>query len=44
MLAPGDSVPDLTDWRAPRDAVSLRDLGRGGATLLLFYLFDWTGT
>ena len=44
MLAPGDSCPDLMVWRAPREAVSLRDLGGGGATLLLFYLFDWTGT
>jgi hypothetical protein len=45
VLAPGDPCPDLTLWRAPREAVSLRDLGGGGgATLLLFYLFDWTGT
>jgi peroxiredoxin len=44
LLGPGDPCPDLTVWRAPREAVSLHDLGGGGATLLLFYLFDWTGT
>jgi hypothetical protein len=44
VLAPGDPCPDVQVWRAPRDSVSTLELGGGGATLLLFYLFDWTGT
>jgi hypothetical protein len=44
VLGAGDPCPDVTVWRAPREAVSTRALGEGGATLLLFYLFDWTGT
>jgi hypothetical protein len=44
VLAPGDPCPDVVVWRAPREGVSTRALGGGGATLLLFYLFDWTGT
>ena len=44
MLAAGDPCPDVAVWRAPREAVSVRELGAGGATLLLFYLFDWSAT
>ena len=44
MLGPGDPCPDAAVWRAPREPVSVRDLGAGGATLLLFYLFDWSST
>ena len=44
MLRPGDPCPDVLVWTAPRESASVRGLGGGGATLLLFYLFDWTGT
>ncbi|HSC92517.1 MAG TPA: hypothetical protein VLB86_12740 [Gaiellaceae bacterium] len=44
MLAPGDPCPDVAVWRAPREAVSVRELGGAGTTLLLFYLFDWSAT
>ena len=44
MLQAGDSCPDVVVWTAPREKASTLELGGGGATLLLFYLFDWTGT
>ena len=44
MLRAGDPAPDVTVWRAPRAPVSVRDLGNGGGTLLLFDLFDWSST
>ena len=33
-----------TVWRPPADAVTIGELSRDGPILLLFYLFDWTGT
>lgn len=44
MLAPGDPIPDAQVWLAPREAISLRELVEEGPILLLFYLFDWSGT
>ena len=45
MLATGDTAPlEATVWRPPADAVTIADLVADGPILLLFYLFDWTGT
>jgi peroxiredoxin len=44
VLAPGDRIPDAQVWLAPRESISLRDLVEEGPVLLLFYLFDWSGT
>ena len=45
MLSVGEDAPlDATVWRPPADAVTIGDLLADGPILLLFYLFDWTGT
>ena len=44
MLRAGEPLPDAMVWDLDRSRVSLRELGRGDAVLLLFYLFDWSGT
>ena len=44
MLQVGDRVPDATVWLGPREPMTLREIVEGHPTLLLFYLFDWTGT
>ncbi len=44
MLEPGDQIPDAQVWLAPRESISLRDLVEEGPVLLVFYLFDWSGT
>ncbi len=44
MLETGDRIPDVDVWLAPRESVSLHDLVSEGAILVLFYLFDWSGT
>ena len=44
MLSTGDRIPDVDVWLAPREGVSLQDLVSEGAILVLFYLFDWSGT
>jgi hypothetical protein len=45
MLGPGDSVPDVAVWGAPReDARPLREVLGPGLSLLLFYVFDWSPT
>jgi hypothetical protein len=44
VLAPGDRIPDAQVWLAPRESISLRELVEDGPVLLLFYLFDWSGT
>jgi peroxiredoxin len=44
VLAPGDRIPDAHVWLAPRESISLRDLFAEGPVLILFYLFDWSGT
>jgi hypothetical protein len=44
MLGPGDRIPDAQVWLAPRESLSLHELVEEGAVLMLFYLFDWSGT
>jgi peroxiredoxin len=44
VLAVGHQVPDVRVWRAPQEAVSLRELAAEKPVLLLFYLFDWSAT
>jgi len=44
VLGVGDSIPETKIWLAPREALSLRDLVEEGPILVLFYLFDWSGT
>jgi peroxiredoxin len=44
VLDVGDSIPETRVWLAPREGLSLRDLVEEGPVLLLFYLFDWSGT
>jgi hypothetical protein len=40
----GDTIPEAQVWLAPREGLALRDLVEEGPILLLFYLFDWSGT
>ena len=44
MLQVGDRIPDAQVWLAPREGVSLHDLVSEGPILVLWYLFDWSGT
>jgi hypothetical protein len=45
MLEIGDRAPvEATVWREPGEATTIGELVSGGPVLLLFYLFDWTGT
>ena len=44
MLGVGDPIPEAKVWLAPRESLSLRELVEEGPVLLLFYLFDWSGT
>jgi peroxiredoxin len=44
MLGSGDRIPDVQVWLAPRESLSLHELVEEGAVLVLFYLFDWSGT
>ena len=45
MLGPGDDVPDVQVWTAPREeAQPLRRVLGAGHTLLCFYLWDWSPT
>jgi peroxiredoxin len=44
VLAVGEQVPDAKLWLAPREPISLRQLVEEGPVLVLFYLFDWSGT
>ena len=45
MLQVGDTAPlGAQVWPAPGDPATLGDLIADGPILLLFYLFDWTGT
>jgi hypothetical protein len=43
MLGPGDAVPDVQVWTAPREEpVLLRTVLGAGYALLGFYIFDWS--
>jgi hypothetical protein len=45
MLGPGDQVPDVAVWEAPREqARPLREILGGGLSLLCFYVWDWSPT
>jgi peroxiredoxin len=44
VLAPGDSVPDVTLFGTDVEPVRLREFASEGPLLLAFYLYDWTGT
>jgi hypothetical protein len=48
VRGPGEPVPSVTVWIDPddgrEDGLSLDALAADGPFLLLFYLYDWTGT
>jgi hypothetical protein len=44
VLQVGDSIPEARVWLAPRESLSLEELVEEGPVLVLFYLFDWSGT
>jgi hypothetical protein len=45
MLQKGEKAPlDATVWLEPNQPVKLREVFEERPVLLLFYLFDWTGT
>ncbi len=45
MLEAGDRIPlDARVWLGPNEQVSFAEIVEDGPVLLLFYLFDWTGT
>jgi hypothetical protein len=44
VLAVGDGIPEAQVWLAPREPILLRDLVEEGPVVILFYLFDWSGT
>ena len=47
MIEIGGPVPEATVWVEPDeggDGLALGKLHAGGPFLLLFYLYDWTGT
>lgn len=45
MLGPGDPVPDVGVWAAPREeARRLVEVLGAGYTLLCFYVWNWSPT
>ena len=45
MLGPGDPVPDVRVWAAPREeARRLVEVLGAGYALLCFYVWDWSPT
>jgi hypothetical protein len=45
VLEVGDRISlEARVWLAPNEPVIFREIIEDGAVLLLFYLFDWTGT
>ena len=44
MLEPGQQIPQATVWVGPREQHTIEEIVEDGPVLLLFYLFDWTGT
>jgi peroxiredoxin len=44
VLEVGDRIPDVQVWLAPRESIAFRELVEDGPVLVLFYLFDWSGT
>ena len=44
MLRAGDRIPEARVWTTPRETATLAQLVSDAPILLLFYLFDWSGT
>lgn len=44
MLAVGDRIPSGRVWTTPQESATLDELAAGRPILLVFYLFDWSGT
>jgi hypothetical protein len=44
VVAVGDSLPEVTVYAAPGEAVSLRGVAGGSRALFVFYLFDFSFT
>ncbi len=45
MLQAGDRIPaEATLWIRPNEPVTIGELAGDGPILLVFYLFDWSGT
>jgi hypothetical protein len=45
VLGPGEAVPDVRVWAAPREEPrALRDVLGAGYALLCFYVWDWSPT
>jgi hypothetical protein len=44
VLAAGDRIPAARVWLGPREELTLHQLVEDGPVLLVFYLFDWSGT
>jgi hypothetical protein len=44
VLQTGDRIPEATVWVGPREQHTIAEMVEDGPVLLLFYLFDWTGT
>jgi len=45
MLGVGDRAPlEARVWLGPGEPVTFAEIIEAGPILLLFYLFDWTGT
>jgi hypothetical protein len=45
VLGPGDAVPDVRVWAAPREeARRLVEVLGAGYALLCFYVWDWSPT
>lgn len=45
VLGPGDLVPDVQVWTAPREeSRPLRQVLGAGYSLLCFYVYDWSPT
>jgi hypothetical protein len=44
MIAVGEHVPAARVWLTPHDEAELQELSERSPYLLLFYLFDWSGT
>jgi hypothetical protein len=44
VLSVGDRIPEATVFTRPREPVPLRELTTERASLLVFYLFDFSAT
>jgi hypothetical protein len=44
MLQPGQRVPGVTVWMAPREPTTIADLVVEAPALFFFFLFAWSST